>query len=241
MKRKIIVPLLLSMSIFRDLHQLFFPKTCPVCQHRMQGKGEKYICINCASQLPLYPIRQTDDNEPLRLAWSAAPFEHGICLLYYRHHSLFHQILTRIKYLGSSELATEMGRWAAAELAVQLKSIQPDALVPVPLSQEREKQRGYNQARLLAQGMSEVSGIPMAELIVRDDARQAQASLNKKERAHNVMDIYRATVPTQWKGKRLMLVDDVFTTGATICACANAILQEDSSAHVSFFTLSFAG
>ncbi|MDE6648169.1 MAG: ComF family protein, partial [Prevotella sp.] len=99
-----------------------------------------------------------------------------------------------------------------------------DALLPVPLARKRLHQRGYNQSERLASGISEVTGLPViTKALRRKRFVQSQTQLNRQERQENVSDIFQLTDPTPLKGKHVLLIDDICTTGATLTACAEAI------------------
>ncbi len=229
------------MSLWDDFRFLLIPRSCPVCHHRLQESSEHLLCTSCMMQLPRYLMNRTDDNELIRRVWPSAPFEHGATMFYYRQLSQFHRILMEIKYKGATNLAIGMGRWAAIEMEELLTSIGADALVPVPLSIERKRKRGYNQAELIAKGMSGKMGIPVVNLLKCKNFQKEQKNLTAEKRFQNVMGLYEASIPDEWKGKHLMLVDDVFTTGATVATCGKAIMNADEHSHISFFTLSYAG
>ena len=131
-----------------------------------------------------------------------------------------------LKYGDRLELAPLMGRWIAR--AGHELLAQTDALVPVPLHWRRLWMRRFNQSALLAKAISHASGVPIAETVVkRVKATAQQVGLSKSVRAQNVQGAFR--VPADGKsavsGRRLILVDDVLTSGATVDAAARALLR----------------
>lgn len=134
-----------------------------------------------------------------------------------------------------------MGWWAGSEAVRAGLDEYADVLVPVPLTARRLRERGYNQARLLADGMGRAMGVPVMELLVRQQQGTSQTHLSGEGRAQNTTRIYHARLPEALRGGRVVLVDDVMTTGSTLAQCAEAILEADPSAHVSLLTLAFAG
>ena len=205
------------MSILHDITHLLLPRRCPVCQRRLEYT-EQSLCAVCASCLPRLWLPGIDDNDMLRHLWTRVPVEHAFSLVAYR-----------------------LGWWAGSEAVRAGLDEYADVLVPVPLTARRLRERGYNQARLLADGMGRAMGVPVMELLVRQQQGTSQTHLSGEGRAQNTTRIYHARLPEALRGGRVVLVDDVMTTGSTLAQCAEAILEADPSAHVSLLTLAFAG
>ena len=126
-----------------------------------------------------------------------------------------------LKYKGNGEAGVFLGQ----ELGKSIKDAPLfqgiDCLIPVPLHPKREKERGYNQSMMIAQGVSEVTGVPVgANNLVRSVNTATQTHKSKEERWKNVKDIFEVRHPEQLEGKYVLLIDDVLTTGATLEACA---------------------
>ena len=219
-----------------DLADLLQPRFCPVCGNRLAGNAS-FICAACSTQWPRLPLERYDDNLIVRAMWASVPVTYGASLIVYRHESPFHELLTEIKYRGGTMLAHELGRWAVRELQGSEMLAAADMLVPVPLSRRKLMERGYNQALMIAQGMAEQSGLPVREILSRHDRLKNQASLGADERRDNAEDIYEAHIAEADRGKHILLVDDVMTTGATLIACTRALLKADPTAEVSVFTV----
>lgn len=228
------------MSILHDITRLLLPRRCPVCQRRLEYT-EQSLCAVCASCLPRLWLPGIDDNDMLRHLWTRVPVEHAFSLVAYRHNSPFHQLLMHIKYQSDTALAYRLGWWAGSEAVRAGLDEYADVLVPVPLTARRLRERGYNQARLLADGMGRAMGVPVMELLARQQQGTSQTHLSGEGRAQNTTRIYHARLPEALRGGRVVLVDDVMTTGSTLAQCAEAILEADPSAHVSLLTLAFAG
>lgn len=229
------------MSLISDLQELLLPRLCPVCGKLLMA-GEDVLCAFCAIGLPRSRILNVGDNPLLRMIWDRADVRRGMTFLSYNHESPYHNLVIEFKFHGNSDLAVKLGRWAAVEAGKVNFWEGVDALVPVPLTRWRRWRRGYNQAEMLARGMSEATGLPVLNLLKRTTNRTPQSRLKGEARLKNAEGIYRATeIPDEWKGKRLVLVDDVMTTGATLSSCACALLQADESAEICIFPLAYAG
>ncbi|MBO7069216.1 MAG: ComF family protein [Bacteroidaceae bacterium] len=226
------------MNLLHDLYNILLPRKCVVCQNTLEPK-EQYLCAACSVQLPRYPIQSIEDNEPLRKVWNFAPIQYGATLFYYRHQSDFHNIIIKIKYYGGAELGIKIGEWAAIETSHLQLAEKTDVIVPVPSDRKRERKRGYNQAELIAIGMGKIMHRPVKNLLTRKGTGTSQTKLGQTARRENTTGKYEAHIPLSWKGKSILLVDDVLTTGATIGNCAQALLAADPEAKISFFSLAF--
>jgi ComF family protein len=149
-----------------------------------------------------------------------------------RYHDIAWALVTRFKYGDRLDLAPMMGRWMAR--AGRDLTADADALVPVPLHWRRLWARRFNQSAALAKTIGDIAGVPvLAAALKRVRATPQQVGLSKTERADNVQGAFR--VPPERKaeiaGRRLVLVDDVLTSGATVDTCARALLRA-GAAHV---------
>ena len=228
------------MSLLNDLHELLLPRLCPVCG-KLLMQGEDVLCAFCAIGLPRYRILHIDDNLLLRMVWNKVDVQRATTFLSYNHGSPYHNLIIGIKFHGRSDLALKLGQWAAMEAEKQGFWEGVDALVPVPLTRWLSWRRGYNQAAMLARGMAEATGLPMLNLLKRTKNRTPQSRLTGEARLRNAEGIYRASIPDEWRGKCLVLVDDVMTTGATLGSCALALRNADQNARICIFPLAYAG
>ena len=224
---------------------LFFPRRCPICDRPVKPYGG-LICRDCA-QVPQpvgdstcrkcgKPVQETEEYcEDCRR--KPHVFSQGAAAYRYRSVS---GALYRFKYEGRREYADFFG--AAMEgalsrfLAENGPEHAPDLLIPVPCSRKRMCTRGYNQAALLARKLSERSGIPLSEkVLVRSHDTAAMRSMSAAERQNNLKKAFHV-YGNGVRLKSIMLIDDIFTTGATIDACAGPLLEAGAK-EVSFLTL----
>jgi ComF family protein len=149
------------------------------------------------------------------------------------------ELLHLLKYQSRYELGEPFGyiMGAAADFASEWN---PDALVPVPLHPDRLERRGYNQAELLAQGAARFLHIPvMADAVLRVRATPPQNSLSPHERKQNMQGAFYVQVPSKVAGRKILMVDDVHTTGATLNALGLELMHAGAES-VRFVTLAVA-
>ena len=213
------------MSIWTDLWKLFFPQCCLVCGKTLL-EGEEYLCFHCLSNMPRTHLYLHKDNEMEKELWGKFPIERASAYLYYSKGGDVKKLLTDLKYRGNADLGCFLGRCMTREMLSSGFFQGVDGIIPVPLHPRKQKIRGYNQSIMLANGISSVTNIPVwNDLLVRTQYTQTQTRKGSYERWLNVKDMFECTSPERLRGKHVLLVDDVFTTGATLVACADAFRQ----------------
>ncbi len=168
------------------------------------------------------------------------PLLHATAQYYFTKESGLQHLLHQMKYKGARELCVYMGRLMAQQLAQSPWINEIDALVPLPLFAQRERQRGYNQSALLCQGITEVLQKPLLkDVVVRSTATESQTRKNRVQRWQNMEGRFSLTDASKTEGKHLLLIDDVVTTGATLESCGRALLQSENT-QLSIATLCFS-
>ena len=213
------------MSIWTDLWKLFFPQCCLICGKTLL-EGEEYLCFQCLSNIPRTHLYLRKDNEMEKELWGKFPIERASAYLYYSKGGDVKKLLTDLKYRGNADLGSFLGRCMTREMLSSGFFQGVDGIIPVPLHPRKQKIRGYNQSIMLANGISSVTNIPVwNDLLVRTQYTQTQTRKGSYERWLNVKDMFKCTSPERLRDKHVLLVDDVFTTGATLVACADAFRQ----------------
>lgn len=216
--------------------ELLFPARCVGC-----NREGAFICEACQETLPLLePPFCFLCSEPGRLTiglcgncWARPLLIEGIRAPY-RMQGAVRKAIHALKYQGVRALAPTLGRLMAHFVTQQ--GLSADVLVPVPLHRKRERRRGYNQSLLLARATGKVIGLPVEpHALVRVRDTRSQLELRAEERQANVEGAFRARGETV-AGRRVLVIDDVCTTGATLEACAIA-LKEANAASVWGLTL----
>jgi len=227
------------MSIITDIIDFILPRYCPICNERM-GKDEQYICFDCLSGLPRTNAHRFKENPIEKLYWTQLPIEKATSFFFYDAQES-RQTIYYMKYFNDPKI----GEIIAKVMAEELKEVGffdgMDMIIPVPLHQKRERNRGYNQCDFIAEGISEVTGLPIGKDIVhRIVDNTSQTRILSSERKENVEDIFKLMNPEPIKGKHLLLVDDVITTGSTTISCGKELAKAEG-VRISVISMGYAG
>jgi ComF family protein len=149
-------------------------------------------------------------------------------------------LLHLLKYKNKPELGEELGRLYGLSLLDNGFGGAWDVLVAVPLHALKKQRRGYNQSECFARGLSKVMGIPYRELLVRKKFTTTQTNKSRLERLENVEEVFALNEGQVTQGLRILLIDDILTTGATLCGCAQTLLQGGAK-HVDLATIAAGG
>lgn len=227
-------------SFWRRLLDLIAPRLCVVCGHRLTVT-EEVICAKCNFHLPRTGFHHhAYDNEMAKLFWAQIPIEKATAFFYYEAHAETANIIYELKYKNHPEIGNIVGRMLAKEIQPSGFFDGIDGIVPVPLAKKRLRQRGYNQSMEIAQGVSEMTGLPIYMKVVRRNSfKGSQTNKGRWDRQENVEHVFELTDATAVSNKHLLLIDDVITTGATCIACAKALCQS-GNIRISILALGFA-
>lgn len=224
------------MKWISDLIDLIFPRHCHVCGEVL-SRQEHDICLNCLYKLP--KIEKIHLNEIEKVFWGKCDIVSATSYIYYRKGSPYNRLLHKMKYGNYPEVGTRLAMTASESLKESGFFDGIDAIVPLPLSKKKRRQRGYNQCDYIAEGVSQKTGIPVIkDCVVRTRANETQTHKSRDERWKNVEGIFSLARPEALEGKHILLVDDILTTGATLANCAKAI-QQSCNCRISVFTLAY--
>lgn len=231
--------LLQPSTYFNALLELFYPRLCCVCGQKLIS-SEQFVCLQCLFHLPRTNYHNSPENRMEMLFYGRIKIERAAAYFEFKKGSPYQKILHQLKYKGMKELGEFMGAQFASQL-IDTIFIQPvDLICPVPLHPRKERKRGYNQSYHLAKGLSSQLNLPIENgALIRKKFSSTQTKKNRYERWKNVEDIFEVKNPNAFEGKHVLLVDDVVTTGATLEACAQTILNL-CKARISILTLAIA-
>ncbi len=222
-----------------SFYQLFFPNTCVVCQRSLL-KHEKCLCSYCDKDVPRSYFHLKSDNPTSVALWGVADVERAASFMLFQKGNMAQKLLHQLKYKNNKQLGEYLGELYAKELLELNYFDDIDGVIPVPLHAKKLQKRGYNQSYHIALGIRKVTGLElMGDALLKVENVESQTKKGRYDRYLSAQQVYVQNSMCDLKGKHILLVDDVFTTGATIEACYRA-LATNNNVKVSVITLAYA-
>lgn len=232
---------------------ILLPRTCLVCGDRLHT-AEKDICLHCLADMPLtYYWTMTRNPMADRLNqniqeglkdYASETYAYAAALFFYSEDNLYCNIPKSIKYQGNTSAGMRFAAMLGQRLASADHFRDADIIIPVPLHWKRKWERGYNQAEIIAKGVSSVMNVPVrTDILARCRRTETQTRLQLDEKAANVSGAFHAKAAASDSTVRhILLIDDVFTTGSTLMACFTALRSAfPPGVRISVATLGFVG
>lgn len=212
-------------TYLEDLWFLLFPDVCEACGSTLM-KNEGPICIKCLYEIPRTDYCKDLSNDILLMFTGRIKVEKATALFHFHKGSRFRKLLHSLKYKKKPEIGIALGKELGAEMLSSKNFKDIDYIIPVPLHPKRQKQRGYNQSEMIGEGISKVTDIPMlTDVLIRNVETVTQTKMTREERWKNVSGKFLIQHPKKIENKHVILVDDVVTTGSTLEACGETLLN----------------
>lgn len=221
-------------NLLQDFVDLLYPAVCPGCGV-VYASGETNLCLSCELDLPLFQNEQPVEH----ILGGRIPIKAAAIYLKFYSGGQTQRLLHQIKYKGNRRLAEYLGARFMLADGNRKKFADVDLIIPVPLHEKKYQQRGYNQSALIATGIANILEKPIdVNSVVRVARSETQTRKSREERWTNVAGIFTGQGKSL-AGKHVLLIDDVITTGATMEACGQVVL-ESGAASISFAALATA-
>lgn len=215
--------------MFKSLLHLFFPKLCNGCNSLLLN-NESVICVKCRHNLPYTYHHQIENNDIMSKFYGILPVEQATAMLYFHSKGIVQELIHNLKYRKQQEIGTILGTIYAHELMDANKIPKVDYIIPTPIHKKRLQDRGYNQVTTFCEALSKELKIPIEnDVLFRIKHTKTQTKKSKAKRAELMSNNFEIKAKDHHIGKHYLLVDDVITSGATIEACAKALLEIPNS------------
>ena len=232
--------------LLRDMYEtaitFLYPAECRVCKKFLEATTIPYICNNCWQDIhfvepPWCDICGTPNINGLCEACAITPPRYGKLRSVAFYQTTLQQAIHCFKFEKKKVLARHLIQLINAHIPSDCRIAEYDFILPVPIHKKRQQERGFNQATLLANGIAKTEGVPvLRDTLVRHRHTVAQSSLDREARQQNLIGAFEIRNPDIIRGKRLLIFDDVFTTGATIREAVSELWTADP-AEVDVLTL----
>ncbi len=229
---------------FKDLIysflSLFYPEECIVCQNTLI-EGEEFLCLHCLHKLPKTNHHLCPNNAASNNLIGKVIFKTVTAYLFYSKGGISQKMIAEIKYKGNHRFGIWLGAYLASDIQDSKYFDTIDLLVPIPLHKKKLRKRGFNQAEIIAQGISKITNISLdTSNLQRSIANPTQTKMGSFERWLNTQNIFIIKDNHCFDNKHILLIDDVFTTGSTIEAAIEVINKECKNVQVSVLTLALS-
>lgn len=215
----------MKIAVFEDLLSLFFPRLCAGCNTPLV-KGEDLLCLNCLVDLPKNNFTDGKDNPFAQSFIGRINFCYATSYFNFDKGGRVQHLLHQLKYKGRKDIGYKLGLMFGIDLNLNPQFSEIDIIIPVPLHPRKQRSRGYNQSIEICKGISESVNKPLIlKQVIRKVYNPTQTFKKRYDRWENVSGIFSVKNSIALSGKHILIVDDVVTTGATIEACCQPLLE----------------
>lgn len=214
--------------LFKKIIDDFYPPRCYMCGKTKVNFDESFVCDNCIEIYKQYKVNKSFYDEVTKK-------EIGKSV--YRYDGVVRYLVQKLKFNKDKKIAIALSELACDDLKEFLSHHHVNFMIPMPIHKDRLKERGFNQSDLIAKRFYEKTGLPyMTDVIGRTRYTAPQSQLANKDRAKNIAGSFEILKEDELFGMDVLIIDDVYTTGATINECKKA-LSETKVRNIYFFTI----
>ncbi len=212
----------------KNLLNLFFPMVCEACNNVL-ADNELVICTKCRHDLPVTNFHLENSETVKKVVYGRVKLEQATALLHFSKRGVVQQLLHNLKYRGHQNISGFLGRWLGAELKTLKEYNQIDVVIPVPLYKTKLRQRGYNQVEQFGKAIAEAINADYNDtVLIKTKPTKTKVFEGRLSRWNDDGAVFAISEDLSLRGKHILLVDDIITTGATAEACATELLKIDN-------------
>lgn len=205
--------------------RLFFPHTCEGCGTNILHRNS-ILCPRCFAKLPETGFIQTANNLVEKKFYGQINIRAAGSMYYFTKKSLLQHLIKQLKYYNNTDVGYYFGKQLGIALANSQRFKDVDVIIPLPLNPRRERKRGYNQSAIIVEGISQEWNKPiLTKVVQRAVFTETQTQKDRITRWQSMQNVFYVSDKDAITNKHVLLVDDIVTTGATLEACAEKILQ----------------
>ncbi len=203
---------------------LIYPQICFGCGTDQLDKKQP-LCNECIKDLPYTDFFSIVDNPVEKMFWGRASIHSVGALLFFTKDSLVQNLMIQLKYHHNKKVGILLGRLMGEAISVQEKFNPVDLIIPIPISHSKIHSRGFNQSLVIAMGMQQIWNKPIDHhSLTKRRWSSTQTKKNRTARLQVDAHLFELSTPEKIKGKNILLIDDVLTTGATLEAAIQCVL-----------------
>jgi ComF family protein len=209
--------------MLKELFNLFFPDLCIGCKNILI-RQEEHLCISCLQDLPLTNLHFNDSKLISNIFYGHVVLNHATALFYFPKQGIVRKLIHHLKYKNQQKISAYLGNWLGFELKDCSFYNDIDVVISVPLHKNKLKFRGYNQVTGFGLSIAKHLNVPYNDTCLKRIKNTSSQTLkNRLSRLKYLDTVFEVSEINMLKGKHILLVDDVITTGATIKACAKEL------------------
>lgn len=225
------------MDYFSSFISLFYPNLCNSCKSPL-NIGETVICSGCRHNLPQTNFHTIENNQIEKIFYGRAKINFATSFLFFNKSGLVQNLIHSLKYRGNQEIGSLLGKWFGKILKSET-GLRFDYIISVPLHKNKEKKRGFNQLDTFGEALAEIFNAEYSKNnLVRVYESSTQTKKDRFARWKNVKEIFVVNNPKLFENKKVLLIDDIITTGATLEACCHQ-LEKSETIEISIVTMAF--
>lgn len=225
--------------MIKELLNLFFPKICEACSVHLKD-NEQLICTMCRHDLPITNFHFEENITVNKILFGRVKLESATALLHFSKKGMVQELLHNLKYRGHEAIGEFFGNWLGEELKTLEDYKAVEVVIPVPLHKIKLRSRGYNQVAKFGKALANALAVDYDDtVLLKSKHTKTQVFKARLKRYDDAETYFKVANTTRLKGKHILLVDDIITTGATIEACAK-VLNTIEGVKISVATIAIA-